>query len=305
MNEQQLQQILTIQQAIAAAATAAVINSLLNPQQTTAGLTNLNANALTEALQNSQNQLDLQQRPDSRQDSPIATSSSPATNNQPLNDASPIQDLLLQLQQQAAATNGGSTPQQQQQQQAALLAALNLNLNNTNNLPLSQQLQAHLTDSPQCQSPNRLHLGQTELNLATATGSNISNQHTPNKKSKNNRHNQAVTTAFMQQTRSTLDMSGKPQQHQSPQKNHHSTLANLSNRNNSNSTNSSSTSSFLPNNVGLPRKLVRGQDVWLGRGAEQTRQILKCKLMPLFNKLLIPLVCARRFRHMLCPVRLY
>ncbi|XP_033180205.1 protein tiptop-like [Bombus impatiens] len=24
------------------------------------------------------------------------------------------------------------------------------------------------------------------------------------------------------------------------------------------------------------RKLVRGQDVWLGKGAEQTRQILKC-----------------------------
>ena len=31
------------------------------------------------------------------------------------------------------------------------------------------------------------------------------------------------------------------------------------------------------NTVTLPRKLVRGQDVWLGRGAEQTRQILKCK----------------------------
>lgn len=28
--------------------------------------------------------------------------------------------------------------------------------------------------------------------------------------------------------------------------------------------------------VPLPRKLVRGQDVWLGKGAEQTRQILKC-----------------------------
>ncbi|KAG8230904.1 hypothetical protein J437_LFUL002936, partial [Ladona fulva] len=26
----------------------------------------------------------------------------------------------------------------------------------------------------------------------------------------------------------------------------------------------------------LPRKLVRGQDVWLGKGSEQTRQILKC-----------------------------
>lgn len=26
----------------------------------------------------------------------------------------------------------------------------------------------------------------------------------------------------------------------------------------------------------MPRKLVRGQDVWLGKGQEQTRQILKC-----------------------------
>ncbi|CAL4078448.1 unnamed protein product, partial [Meganyctiphanes norvegica] len=28
--------------------------------------------------------------------------------------------------------------------------------------------------------------------------------------------------------------------------------------------------------IPLPRKLVRGQDVWIGKGAEQTRQILKC-----------------------------
>jgi len=39
-----------------------------------------------------------------------------------------------------------------------------------------------------------------------------------------------------------------------------------------------SSSVLAKNNVGLPRKLVRGQDVWLGRGAEQTRQILKCKI---------------------------
>jgi hypothetical protein len=40
-----------------------------------------------------------------------------------------------------------------------------------------------------------------------------------------------------------------------------------------------SSSVLAKNNVGLPRKLVRGQDVWLGRGAEQTRQILKCKII--------------------------
>lgn len=52
------------------------------------------------------------------------------------------------------------------------------------------------------------------------------------------------------------------------------------------STSTSSTNSTKPSQsdlnmliketMPLPRKLVRGQDVWLGKGAEQTRQILKC-----------------------------
>ncbi|XP_076333162.1 protein tiptop-like isoform X2 [Tachypleus tridentatus] len=33
---------------------------------------------------------------------------------------------------------------------------------------------------------------------------------------------------------------------------------------------------LMKESVVVPRKLVRGQDVWLGKGAEQTRQILKC-----------------------------
>lgn len=58
-----------------------------------------------------------------------------------------------------------------------------------------------------------------------------------------------------------------------------------SNQNHS-SSNSTSSSSNTPSKsdlhlmiketMPLPRKLVRGQDVWLGKGAEQTRQILKC-----------------------------
>ncbi|EDW89907.1 protein tiptop [Drosophila yakuba] len=50
----------------------------------------------------------------------------------------------------------------------------------------------------------------------------------------------------------------------------------------SSSTSSSSNSSkselnmLIKETMPLPRKLVRGQDVWLGKGAEQTRQILKC-----------------------------
>ncbi|KAI8038025.1 protein tiptop [Drosophila gunungcola] len=50
----------------------------------------------------------------------------------------------------------------------------------------------------------------------------------------------------------------------------------------SSTTSSSSNSSkselnmLIKETMPLPRKLVRGQDVWLGKGAEQTRQILKC-----------------------------
>lgn len=45
----------------------------------------------------------------------------------------------------------------------------------------------------------------------------------------------------------------------------------------SSSTNSKSDLNLLiKETMPLPRKLVRGQDVWLGKGAEQTRQILKC-----------------------------
>ncbi|XP_013771891.2 protein tiptop-like [Limulus polyphemus] len=42
------------------------------------------------------------------------------------------------------------------------------------------------------------------------------------------------------------------------------------------STSNSGSNMLMKESVPLPRKLVRGQDVWLGKGAEQTRQILKC-----------------------------
>lgn len=40
--------------------------------------------------------------------------------------------------------------------------------------------------------------------------------------------------------------------------------------------NQSDLNMLIKENMPIPRKLVRGQDVWLGKGAEQTRQILKC-----------------------------
>lgn len=45
---------------------------------------------------------------------------------------------------------------------------------------------------------------------------------------------------------------------------------------NSNKSNQPDLNLLIKETMPLPRKLVRGQDVWLGKGAEQTRQILKC-----------------------------
>lgn len=44
----------------------------------------------------------------------------------------------------------------------------------------------------------------------------------------------------------------------------------------SNTNNKADLNLLIKETMPLPRKLVRGQDVWLGKGAEQTRQILKC-----------------------------
>lgn len=64
-----------------------------------------------------------------------------------------------------------------------------------------------------------------------------------------------------------------PQPHQTQS----STSGSGNNNSSSNSKQSPSELNLLiKETMPLPRKLVRGQDVWLGKGAEQTRQILKC-----------------------------
>lgn len=61
-----------------------------------------------------------------------------------------------------------------------------------------------------------------------------------------------------------------------------SALSKIPNNSHSNSPISGGSSSLndlnllIKETMPLPRKLVRGQDVWLGKGAEQTKQILKC-----------------------------
>ena len=67
-----------------------------------------------------------------------------------------------------------------------------------------------------------------------------------------------------------------------PQSNSHQPLQSQQSHSHSSSSNSHNSSSksdlnlLIKETMPLPRKLVRGQDVWLGKGAEQTRQILKC-----------------------------
>ncbi|KAF2903022.1 hypothetical protein ILUMI_03163 [Ignelater luminosus] len=50
----------------------------------------------------------------------------------------------------------------------------------------------------------------------------------------------------------------------------------VSSTSSSNKPNQADLNLLIKETMPLPRKLVRGQDVWLGKGAEQTRQILKC-----------------------------
>ncbi|XP_034950517.1 protein tiptop isoform X2 [Chelonus insularis] len=72
-----------------------------------------------------------------------------------------------------------------------------------------------------------------------------------------------------------------PPSQQTQQQQHQSQNASAGSSNNGHTTPSSKQSPselnlLIKETMPLPRKLVRGQDVWLGKGAEQTRQILKC-----------------------------
>lgn len=277
MNEQQLQQILTIQQAIAAAATAAVINSLLNPQQ--AGALS-NVNALTETLNNAnsvdlQSQQDnllhqLQQRTSSAHTPPDASSSpanAPDCNNR-------IQELLMQLQQQAALGNSPMALNLNLAAQTPLSAIGNANSNNNLASPIRSPISGRLAAQELSNATTSSNTLQ-QSNIQSPSIKKLKKHHNSGASMGSNYHLSGSQQAFHNRN---SEATSKPQSH-SLNKNNHSNITNLTRNNapNANNSSSSSSSAFLTNNVGLPRKLVRGQDVWLGRGAEQTRQILKCK----------------------------
>lgn len=88
----------------------------------------------------------------------------------------------------------------------------------------------------------------------------------------------AALTTHMKETKH-CGVSVPPQSntHQSSQSQQsHSQNASSNSHNSSSSSSKSDLNLLIKETMPLPRKLVRGQDVWLGKGAEQTRQILKC-----------------------------
>lgn len=75
---------------------------------------------------------------------------------------------------------------------------------------------------------------------------------------------------------STISSHHSSNTHSSHSHSHSSTSLVNSRHENSSKPTPSELNMLIKETMPLPRKLVRGQDVWLGKGAEQTRQILKC-----------------------------
>lgn len=85
----------------------------------------------------------------------------------------------------------------------------------------------------------------------------------------------AAMTTHMKETKH-CGVSVPPQSNSHQQTQSHQSHAQSSSSNSHNSNSKSDLNLLIKETMPLPRKLVRGQDVWLGKGAEQTRQILKC-----------------------------
>lgn len=264
MNEQQLQQLFTIQQAVAAAATVAVINRIFTPQQAA-------ALASANALVDPSNEIHQQQQ--QSQSNPQESRHSPTGSSSPANLADPsaiIQDLLLQL-------------QQNQHKQTSTTLPLNLNLAADQTIPGANIVNpirspsSLFSNSQESISANSSNINQPVHSLTSPHQHLHHQQAIPNKKLK--RHHHSNQHLHLQNAFQPRNQEATSKSQHSASKSHHSNLPSLNNSRNSSTASASSPSSstFMPNNVGLPRKLVRGQDVWLGRGAEQTRQILKCK----------------------------
>lgn len=126
------------------------------------------------------------------------------------------------------------------------------------------EMTQHMKMSPRCGMA-----GMQQANAVSAASS-----HTSSSGSSNATNNSSTASSAPVDRSLTGQSNINQQQHHSSKSSKLSSATNLS------------TSSLVGMNKEkdksgnqVPRKLVRGQDVWLGRGAEQTRQILKCKCL--------------------------
>lgn len=115
-----------------------------------------------------------------------------------------------------------------------------------------QEMTVHMKESPRC--------GMAGMQQAAANAASVSTITSP---APSSGHGHAATASSLQQTSTSISRNG-------------GSSSSVPERTPTGKEPMSS-AVLAKNNVNLPRKLVRGQDVWLGRGAEQTRQILKCK----------------------------
>lgn len=136
-----------------------------------------------------------------------------------------------------------------------------------------QEMTLHMKESPRCGMAGMQHAAaslSSSNNNATNSGSSNNNNGTPSKSSRT-----TAATASSCLSAASSSTSSSPSTNASKEPMSNAVLA--------------------KNSVSLPRKLVRGQDVWLGRGAEQTRQILKCKSTCFFLRTTFKLLVSRRF----------
>ncbi|XP_052865432.1 protein tiptop [Anopheles cruzii] len=112
------------------------------------------------------------------------------------------------------------------------------------------------------------HMKETKhcgVNVPPATGGGHSQQSAPHAPSPQHHHHQQQQQQQQQQQAASQNQGGGGGGHGHGGHNQGSSKPSPSELN-----------MLIKETMPLPRKLVRGQDVWLGKGAEQTRQILKC-----------------------------
>ena len=129
-------------------------------------------------------------------------------------------------------------------------------------------LTTHMKESKHCGVNASL---MSSASSASGAAGSVNSSPVASSPSSSQQHNQPQASPSSHQSDRSLPTASHPPSS--------SASTNTSGRGHHSSSSSSNNHDLLLKESGqvqLPRKLVRGQDVWLGKGAEQTRQILKC-----------------------------